>query len=824
MNRGTSNHYALLLQDDAENEGIAMEEEEEEEEEKVARSPQLNSLQEDDMIEQDYEDDEDDDDINEDSDEEEIFSSSKHRTLSHHEGPNLNGGLGNEYCLLNNSDGDLKTTTLENPVTIWTGPAPMSPARRACFIASIMFGVLVVASFVLVLPCDVQPCEGINDNAQSSWAVQIDGMGCNNTLLVGRLHSDHNVLLSYYTAANVSKWETASDNSSQKDELLHNCDDSTDCWSNEDGSSHETNFKSSSISDGECGLLLLDGTSGTELWRTSLPECPNYVQCDSVDASGDGLPDCIIQGSDTMTVMVEPHYGNIIWYLETRRIPEASGPPSYKYNIGDINTKKTSKQQQATSKSGPNTWKHKQAFHHSGPPLPLTDANSDGMHDLIVPGYISMGNGDVPPQLGHANELILVSGKTGILLGKPVRLNKCYSKLKLHWKMERLQFSCITHNFTKVNGHIPLHDLLHKILGPETPASLDYISNHPQPGNPQPLLNPHLHPGICEIKVKKIENCTSCASKFQVFHPLDNKIIWEQEFSKNVIVSWKLLSSESKQCYGAIIKLWKVQHIYQEENPTSALPFSEYQPYLTNMDKANSIDKNGSIKEESFIRNEIYEIDQSNFSHNEIDINSSVLTTTNSVPLQENITINQTNPEKNSEDTRQIRDINIDKNKLYEHPTIHRHHGKVTSASHENITDDIPVKSKTTSSPSDFALFGVWNLPPNVEPPIGYELQHIHEQILLVKPSKNGTWIQKTITEIQINQLCKNQHCIPSLNSHTNSVQVTEGRKKGSFQILCYTSTFSTTDSTSTTTESNSDEVQDTWNLITIIRNIIINI
>lgn len=80
-----------------------------------------------------------------------------------------------EYRLLNNNDSDLKTV-LDTPITIWT-PTPMSPARRACFIASIMLGILVVATFLWVLPCDVQPCEGDLALRDREWAVKIEGMG-----------------------------------------------------------------------------------------------------------------------------------------------------------------------------------------------------------------------------------------------------------------------------------------------------------------------------------------------------------------------------------------------------------------------------------------------------------------------------------------------------------------------------------------------------------------------------------------------------------------------------------------------------------------------
>ncbi|KAK7082982.1 hypothetical protein SK128_007837 [Halocaridina rubra] len=175
MNKGSNNHYSLLLQDETETDGIGLEEEEEDDDAEA----DINGMEEED--DDDDEDEDEDEDPVEESDEEEIFSSSKHRTLSH-EGANLNGqnhigGHGNEYRLLNNNDADLKAV-IDTPITIWT-PTPMSPARRACFIASIMFGILMVATFLWVLPCDVQPCEGDIGMENRDWAVKIEGMGLN---------------------------------------------------------------------------------------------------------------------------------------------------------------------------------------------------------------------------------------------------------------------------------------------------------------------------------------------------------------------------------------------------------------------------------------------------------------------------------------------------------------------------------------------------------------------------------------------------------------------------------------------------------------------
>ena len=78
-----------------------------------------------------------------------------------------------DYHLLNNADAEatssskgLSSVSMDYPrlTTIWT-PTPMSPARRACVLASVMFGVLVTVVFVWVMPCGVDDLCGVTKAA-----------------------------------------------------------------------------------------------------------------------------------------------------------------------------------------------------------------------------------------------------------------------------------------------------------------------------------------------------------------------------------------------------------------------------------------------------------------------------------------------------------------------------------------------------------------------------------------------------------------------------------------------------------------------------------
>lgn len=63
----------------------------------------------------------------------------------------------------------------------------MSPARRACVLASVMMGVLVTAVFVWVMPCGVDDLCGINkelfmgdapiDSYEDSWMQVFNNIG-----------------------------------------------------------------------------------------------------------------------------------------------------------------------------------------------------------------------------------------------------------------------------------------------------------------------------------------------------------------------------------------------------------------------------------------------------------------------------------------------------------------------------------------------------------------------------------------------------------------------------------------------------------------------
>lgn len=96
-------------------------------------------------------------------------------------------------------------------------------------------------------------------------------------------------------------------------------------------------------------------------------------------------------------------------------------------------------------------------LHNPGPALLMPDVNSDGYEELLFPGRLAqetqphsedpsssetqMLERD-PTQL--ANQLILVCGQSGSILGSPFVLKQCRKFLSLTVKDNSLSYSCLT--------------------------------------------------------------------------------------------------------------------------------------------------------------------------------------------------------------------------------------------------------------------------------------------------------------------------------------------------------------------------------------------
>nr|CAD7196193.1 unnamed protein product [Timema douglasi] len=119
------------------------------------------------------------------------------------------------------------------------------------------------------------------------------------------------------------------------------------------------------------------GYTGHDAWMTKLHNVPQDMDCSLIDINKDNVNDCIVVGENGLLAAIEPLYGNVLWYMH------------------DHNT---------------NMQPSKLDF-----PIMFPDVNGDDINELLVPCSLS----------DRRNSLVLVSGRRGNILGKPLNFTGC---------------------------------------------------------------------------------------------------------------------------------------------------------------------------------------------------------------------------------------------------------------------------------------------------------------------------------------------------------------------------------------------------------------
>nr|CAD7460947.1 unnamed protein product [Timema tahoe] len=125
------------------------------------------------------------------------------------------------------------------------------------------------------------------------------------------------------------------------------------------------------------GIIALKGYTGHDAWMTKLHNVPQDMDCSLIDIDKDNLNDCIVVGENGLLAAIEPLYGNVLWYMHDH---SANMKPS------------------------------KLDF-----PIMFPDVNGDDINELLVPCSLS----------DRRNSLVLVSGRRGNILGKPLNFTGC---------------------------------------------------------------------------------------------------------------------------------------------------------------------------------------------------------------------------------------------------------------------------------------------------------------------------------------------------------------------------------------------------------------
>ncbi|ROT70089.1 hypothetical protein C7M84_011659 [Penaeus vannamei] len=627
--------------------------------------------------------------------------------------------------------------------------------------------------------------------------------GINQTKQVRRLSGGHNILLSYYMASNISGWDL--DNSSLSDD---------EPWIR--------------VGDGQCGLRMLDGNLGRENWRVPLRECPVDLQCDLLDVSGDRVPDCIVRGGNTMLFMIEARFGTVVWHLHEHK-EESSVFPG-----------------QDTTQSSRSVLK----FYKPGPALLLPDVNNDSFGDLLFSGLLSSkdphswdsGYGNSEPwnqeemletqrSPSQTNHLVLVCGQSGSILGKPLVLIQCVNILTVTWDGEGIAYSCVDFGGASMKGKIHLVVLLHQIMGKDAPS--------PPPSTvPESAKSLHRHPvhtqhrDPCHITVHNQGLCPSCESQIRLFKA--NEQMMHKHYKHSAVVSWATLLSDG-ECHGAVLKIWEWKHlatvvktakpppqIVRRTTRSSLVSDSDtnVETEPTRLEVDNIAATQGDSSSNFNIANEsnmIIDIPRENTFKQHLQ--DAQLGDEESKPVPNGYPDLEVPTTPVSPRLRRGSHISRREPQQYEHPTIHRHHGKQTSGTqedynhhsdflhynqpytkkesetrrrevHDSLTHRLKLVSTTSATNPSPIPVGMRTMPPSVLAPPGYQLQQIHERLVFLR--YNGSvWIENTLTSLGITQLCKDEKtCLPDMESHSRSVAVNTGMEKNAWQLVSSSTTF----------------------------------
>lgn len=266
--------------------------------------------------------------------------------------------------------------------------------------------------------------------------------------------------------------------------------------------------KSLKEDNGKNGAICILGNNGGIAWYIPQAKEPTDLNCYLIDANGDGTSDCLLLGEMGLQA-IDPISGQILYHVHYQNT-KAKG-------ISSIDM-----------------------------PVILPDLNKDGINEMIT-----IINGKA-----FHNKLVIVCGKTGVLLSK-VLLRHCENVKALQYENKKFIYSCINSTATRY-FEVSFKDIENRYYN----RSFDVISqitNHSDDYNNEYKLSNH------KLIVNNTGTCPDCQSTITLLDSKDNQL-WSLSHSNSYAMKPTTFSFKSTKpnmlslkghINGYIMKLWQ---------------------------------------------------------------------------------------------------------------------------------------------------------------------------------------------------------------------------------------------------------------------------
>lgn len=278
------------------------------------------------------------------------------------------------------------------------------------------------------------------------------------------------------------------------------------------------------------GIICLVGSVGEVAWYDEMVNEPTNIDCALFDADKDGSTDCLVTDEYGQLGCISPISGQWLWHVHNQE------NSTKKRDLLDF-------------------------------PLILPDLNNDGVNELLLAS--SMGG-------GRHNNLVIISGSNGSIVGKPTKISECIyiHKLQIDSKFV-ISFNCVNKQ-SEFEKFKPLSEIATKVknFNGKTTATTPTIEQHKFYGQRKNTENQR---NIYSVSGKQliVENRGKCPDNCNVTVTLLDEKNGKDYLLSNATqmygmvptkLSFNKTSIESKSdVHGFVIKFWEWNHNETEQ-------------------------------------------------------------------------------------------------------------------------------------------------------------------------------------------------------------------------------------------------------------------